>query len=51
MNLAQAIRKHENMAALYARQGLSRRARLELLRAEQLKIAQRIKRECKHAAA
>lgn len=47
MNLATAIRKHEDMAALYARQGLSRRARLELLRAEQLKTARKIKRECK----
>lgn len=47
MNLAHAIRNHEDMAALYARQGLSKRARLELLRAEQLKTARKIKRECK----
>jgi hypothetical protein len=46
MNLARAIQKHEDMAAIYARQGLSRRARLELLRAEHLKMARRIKREC-----
>jgi hypothetical protein len=51
MNLTRAIQKHEDMAAMYARQGLSRRARIELLRAEQLKKAQQIKRECKHAAA
>ncbi len=46
MNLTRAIQKHEDMAAIYARQGLSRRARLELLRAEQLKTARQIKREC-----
>lgn len=46
MNLARAIQKHEDMAAFYALQGLSKRARIEIERAERLKVARRIKREC-----
>lgn len=47
MKLAAAIKRHENMAAAFARIGKAKLARLHLLRAGELRKASQIKRECK----
>lgn len=47
MNLRQAIQRHEDKAALAARIGKAKLARAHKLRAEQLRVAKQIKRECK----
>lgn len=47
MNLAKAAKRHEDLAAAFARIGKAKLARMHLLRAEELKTAKQIKRECK----
>lgn len=48
MNFIKAAKRHEDLAAAFARIGKAKLARLHLLRANELKTAKRIKRECKH---
>ncbi|MGE0278434.1 MAG: hypothetical protein AB7R40_23810 [Nitrospiraceae bacterium] len=45
MNLRLAIKRHEDMANAFARIGKAKLARLHLLRAEELRKTQQIKRE------
>ena len=45
MNIAQAIKRHEDLAFWFARMGKAKRARAELLRVEQLKKLRELKRE------
>lgn len=45
MNIAQAIKRHEDLAFWFARMGKAKRARAELLRVEQLKKMRQLKRE------
>ncbi len=47
MNFTKAAKRHEEQAAAYALVGKAKRARAELLRAEQMRMAKRIKRECR----
>lgn len=48
MNIAQAIRRHEDLAFWFARMGKAKRARAELLRVEQLKKLREIRREMRN---
>lgn len=45
MNIARAIQRHEDKAALAARIGKAKLARAHKLRAEQLRIARQIRKE------
>jgi hypothetical protein len=45
MTLMQRIQKYEDLATLYARQGLSRRARIALERADHFKMVKRLRTE------
>ena len=45
MNIAQAIKRHQDLAFWFARIGKAKSARLELLRIEQLKKLRELKRE------
>jgi hypothetical protein len=45
MNIAQAIKRHEDLAFWFARIGKAKRARAELLRIEQLKKLRELKRK------
>ena len=45
MNIAQAIKRHEDLAFWFARIGKAKRARMELLRVEELKKVRQLKRE------
>lgn len=47
MNFAVAIKRHEDKAAIAARIGKAKLARLHLLRANELRTARKIKRESK----
>ncbi len=45
MNLRQAIQRHEDKAAYAARIGKAKQARAHKLRAEQLRVAKKIRKE------
>lgn len=45
MNIAQAIKRHEDMAFWFARMGKAKRAQAELLRIEQLKKLRELRRK------
>jgi len=45
VNIAQAIKRHEDLAFWFARIGKAKRARMELLRVEELKKVRQLKRE------
>jgi len=45
MNIAQAIKRHEDLAFWFARMGKAARARAELLRVDQLKKLRELKRK------
>ena len=45
MTLLQRIQKYEDLATLYARQGLSKRARIALERADHFKTVKRLRTE------
>lgn len=47
MTFAKAIKRHEDLAAAFARIGKAKLARMHLLRAGELRKAKEIKRECK----
>lgn len=47
MNFNKAAKRHEDLATAFARIGKAKLARLHLLRANELKTAKKIKRECK----
>jgi len=51
MRFSAAIKRHEDLANTFARTGKAKLARLHLLRANELRTAKRIRKECKHAAA
>lgn len=47
MNYARAIKRHEDMAAAFAKIGKAKMVRLHMLRAGELKKAKQIKQECR----
>jgi hypothetical protein len=47
MNMARAIKRHEDLANAFAKIGKAKLARLHLLRAEQFRKAKQIRREGK----
>lgn len=49
MNFTKAAKRHEDLAAAFAKIGKAKMARLHLLRANELKTAKKIKRELRRA--
>ena len=47
MNFAKAAKRHEDLAAAFAKIGKAKMARLHLLRANELRTARKVKQECR----